>query len=256
MARTSDGTLRGEAKDISFGPFAGRIAFAINEAGISLDKAGSSGSVQHLLFPSSDKPDPDRYQFNAIKGGTYYGDYDVGPENAWTLKRILLAELVKRLARSIDKGEDSVLRLHPKVVALITAPSCIEIGSAEETSVKLKGFAERELVGGHWGRWTVGATAVIDLARGVPAQADLDILIPSMYGNNAGSALAVGIGGDEQPVPLASAGWHRASFANRFAADAITFKVPFPQSPKDRGESADPRKLGVFVSSIRIARRG
>jgi len=114
------------------------------------------------------------------------------------------------------------------------------------------GFSSVEPVG----TWTEGPTANIKLAGNLPANFDLT-LTAYAFAKNAEIGIDIIIGDQKRRIKLGSAMTSIVlpyTFKSDTAAgSSIRFEIPFPTSPSEvDNKSADFRKLGVFIQSLRI----
>lgn len=106
-----------------------------------------------------------------------------------------------------------------------------------------------------WGRWSDGNSApavVLSFIQPLPKGFTLQV-ISKGYGPNIGQQARVIVDNEEQRLNLGEQAAEEAlHFANHAGAKRIEIIPPYPQSPKDAGESADGRKLGIGLLSIKI----
>ena len=103
-----------------------------------------------------------------------------------------------------------------------------------------------------WGTWTVGPEARIDFVAPLPKRLVLR-LTGRAYGPNAGQAVMVGVGAQQQTVR-----WSDEStlselvFETDGSARTLRFTIPSPTSPASRGQGVDSRALGIALERLSI----
>lgn len=104
------------------------------------------------------------------------------------------------------------------------------------------------------GRWSDSKQVVIHFAQPLPRKFQL-VLNARAYGPNTEHPFKIRVG-DSQDAKEVRLGWERSSTRVAFDTDgqarSVTIEVPHPTSPAERGESADARKLGIFLSDLYI----
>jgi hypothetical protein len=93
----------------------------------------------------------------------------------------------------------------------------------------------------------------IRFAKPLPDAFDLHLRIGRAYGTNKGAPVTVRAGRQEQTLVVDSEPFDATlGFRGVGDADALVLWIPKPQSPAERGEGADPRRLGIGLISLRI----
>jgi hypothetical protein len=104
-----------------------------------------------------------------------------------------------------------------------------------------------------WGRWSDGPVVEIRFSKPLPDAFDLHLRIGRAFGTNKGAPVKVKAGSQEQTLVVDSEPFDATlRFRGVGDADALVFRVPNPQSPAERGEGIDERKLGIGLISLRI----
>jgi hypothetical protein len=110
----------------------------------------------------------------------------------------------------------------------------------------LSGFEAR-------GRWTEGPVTRFQFADPLPRRFSLELDIGDLYARDRSVPLKVIVGDQSKDLHLPEhGGTVRLDFAPSTPTDAIEIRIPNPVSPKSRGESADPRELGIRLKSLRV----
>jgi phosphoglycerol transferase len=114
----------------------------------------------------------------------------------------------------------------------------------------VKGVSGRE----DFGRWTEGPEAIIAFSQPLPTAFTLTVETVRAYGPNAGKRLRIKAGTWSGEADLTSAPQVlQFPVKSSAAPDSIQLLIPAPQSPKQAGENADSRMLGVALKRLSIA---
>lgn len=103
-----------------------------------------------------------------------------------------------------------------------------------------------------WGRWSEGARVVLHFNQPLPRHASV-VLKAQAYDVNTTLPFTMRVGGHSEQFRL---GWTPQEIGLRFTTDGATrslaIDVPQPVSPAERGNPADPRRLGIGIIDIEI----
>jgi phosphoglycerol transferase len=114
-------------------------------------------------------------------------------------------------------------------------------------------------IGAHepWGRWTVGARAVLQFKKRLPSTFQLKLQPAGAFGPNAGIPILVRVGSIQKEFTVSGPDeLILLDFEGVANADRIEFVIPKPISPKELGLGEDPRKLGLGLVSLEIGPKG
>lgn len=104
-----------------------------------------------------------------------------------------------------------------------------------------------------WGTWSVGEQVTIRFTKPLPHAFDLVVRIGSVFGDNRMFPIKVQAGDAEQLFTVDHEAYEkRLSFRNVGEATTLSFTIPRPASPLERGEGLDPRKLGIGLVSMQV----
>jgi phosphoglycerol transferase len=107
-------------------------------------------------------------------------------------------------------------------------------------------------VGGS-GRWSVQKDVTMEFVKPLPRQLTLTLTAWG-YGPNAGQEAVVQVGEERQTFKLgAEARQSTLQFRNGADISRLSIIAPRPVSPKELGQSGDPRTLGVFLINMDIS---
>jgi hypothetical protein len=139
---------------------------------------------------------------------------------------------------------------------MITAPAPEFAGSIDFTNPRLPDFvAGLDGISAHEprGRWTDAAVARVRLRQPLPRRFTLEIVVADVYEPNRGQPVTVRVGSEAKQFSARNTPQTiRLSFALSQPVDTIEFEIPRPTSPASRGESADPRKLGIRLQALGV----
>jgi phosphoglycerol transferase len=108
-----------------------------------------------------------------------------------------------------------------------------------------------------WGRWTVGARAVLQFKKTLPSTFQLTLQTKEAFGPNAGIPILVRVGSIQKEFTVAGPNeLILLDFEGVANADRIEFVIPKPTSPKELAMSEDLRKLGLGLVSLAIGPKG
>jgi hypothetical protein len=107
-----------------------------------------------------------------------------------------------------------------------------------------------------WATWSEGPEASIEFARPLPRSFDLAVRLGSAFGSNRTLPIRVRAGSVEKSF-LVDRDTFETTLEFRDVGDAakITFLIPRPESPRERGSGDDPRKLGIAFVSLAVMPR-
>ncbi len=107
-----------------------------------------------------------------------------------------------------------------------------------------------------WGTWSEGAVVEIRFARPLPRSFDLVLRLGTAFGGNRNLPIKVHAGEREQSFVVDREPYETTlNFRDIGEATTLSFAIPRPESPMERGEGNDPRKLGIgFVSLLVVPR--
>jgi phosphoglycerol transferase len=104
-----------------------------------------------------------------------------------------------------------------------------------------------------WGTWTEGRKVEFRFARPLPSSFDLTLKVGSAFGANKGAPIKVRAGTkeltfavDREPIEVTLA------FREVGKTSALSFEIPKPESPQERGMGEDPRKLGIAFVTMAV----
>lgn len=125
----------------------------------------------------------------------------------------------------------------------------VESSQSDRTDVFYRDFSDAE----PWGRWSVGSSPVVIFKKSIPERVKVVFELKG-FGPNINEPLSVAIGGIERTIIIPEEMQTFELTYDQVAAfnQKITFRVPKPISPAQLGTSADPRKLGIGLKSIRL----
>jgi hypothetical protein len=128
-------------------------------------------------------------------------------------------------------------------------PMDFTLGSFPSYISSVNGLSKAE----HWAAWSDGATVEFRFARPLPAAFDLHLRVGAAFGANKGAPIKVRAGErelaftvDHEPMDVT------LPFRDVRDAQTVSFHVPYPEAPKDRGTGDDPRKLGIASIAMRV----
>jgi len=108
-----------------------------------------------------------------------------------------------------------------------------------------------------WGRWTVGARAVLQFKKALPSTFQLKLQTIEAFGPNAGIPIVVRAGSIQREFTVTRPNeLILLDFEGVVNADRIEFVIPKPTSPKELCMSEDPRMLGLRLVSLAIEPKG
>ena len=188
--------------------------------------------------------------------GAVYLDRRAYADGGATIEAILVARLGEPIAVSWD-GDRAVYRISSsgqataaQMLASLSAGMDFRQRDFPVYVIGTEGLSGAEA----WGRWTDGPVARIRFAHMLPQKFALELGVWAAYAQNSGLPVKVRIGDTEREVTV-SATTVRLDFDLRGPTDTIEIKLPAPTSPASRGESADPRLLGIGLKTLRIIAR-
>jgi phosphoglycerol transferase len=121
------------------------------------------------------------------------------------------------------------------------------------TVASVSGFGDHE----PWGRWTVGARAVVQFKKTLPSTFQLKLQPAGAFGPNAGIPILVRVGSIQKEFTVSGPNeLILLDFEGVVNADRIEFVIPKPTSPKELGMNDDLRKLGLGLFTLRIEPKG
>jgi hypothetical protein len=104
-----------------------------------------------------------------------------------------------------------------------------------------------------WGRWSEGPLVELRFAKPLGDAFDLQLRIGDAYGANKGVPIVVQAGRQERTFVVDREAFEATiRFRDVGSADALLFRIPHPESPADRGEGNDDRKVGIGFISLYI----
>lgn len=108
-----------------------------------------------------------------------------------------------------------------------------------------------------WGTWSEGAMVVIRFSRPLPRSFDLVLRLGMAFGGNRNLPIKVHAGEREQSFVVDREPYETTlNFRDIGEAATLSFTIPRPESPVERGEGNDSRKLGIgFVSLLVVPRQ-
>jgi phosphoglycerol transferase len=107
------------------------------------------------------------------------------------------------------------------------------------------------------GRWTDGASAVVQFKKALPSTFQLKLQTFAAFGPNAGIPIVVRAGSVQKEFTVTKPNQlFLLDFEGVANADRIEFVIPKPTSPKDLAMSEDARKLGLGLVSLAIGPKG
>ncbi|HUF80599.1 MAG TPA: hypothetical protein VMN03_05630 [Burkholderiales bacterium] len=107
-----------------------------------------------------------------------------------------------------------------------------------------------------WATWSQGPTVEVRFEDELPESFDLTVRVAAAFGANKNKEVRVRAGAAERRFVVDSEPFETTlTFREVGDATAITFTIPEPQSPKEIGLSADPRKLGLAFVWMRVTPR-
>jgi phosphoglycerol transferase len=189
--------------------------------------------------------------------GAVYIDRRAYPDRGQAIEAELVARMGEPVAVSGD-GDRLIYRLVPfrqGVVAATPAVPCLSEGidfTRRELPAHVSstdGLAQAE----PWGRWTEGGVATIRLVNPLPEKFTLELVARTAYGPNAGLPFRARIADQERAFVVSrESEVIRLEFDLRRPANTIEIWVPQPTSPSSLGRSADARRLGLGLESLRV----
>ena len=104
-----------------------------------------------------------------------------------------------------------------------------------------------------WGRWTDGATAVLQFKKRLPSAFQLKLETTGAFGPNVGLPIQLKVGSVQREFKLK--GTKEVvlfDFEGVAGTDRVEFLIPKPTSPKELAMSDDSRKLGIGLVLLTI----
>ncbi len=152
------------------------------------------------------------------------------------------------------------------IVTLMTAGLLYGCGDSKDTRMvdfRVKDYpadvASVSGVSGHepQGRWTDGASAVVEFRKALPATFQLKVQTFGAFGPNAGAPIVVKAGSVQKEFTVTKPNeLFVLDFEGVANADRIEFVIPKPTSGKELGVSEETRKLGIGLVSLTIGPKG
>lgn len=103
------------------------------------------------------------------------------------------------------------------------------------------------------GRWTEGKNVVFTFTQNLPTAFTLELDIVGPYSSNAGKVMQIQAGDWKgEFVVEAKPSTNKFLVKTSAPTDSIAFTIPEPKSPKELGQSDDPRQLGVMFKRLSI----
>ena len=164
----------------------------------------------------------------------------------------ILRRFYNSRAHKIASRIGSIRRLIPgnknKSIDRIKLPVVMDFSEEYPASLFLKGFSDRE----EWGRWSNSKTAIVEFGGLLPSEFKL-MLVAKAFGPNVGRPVEIRSGEISKEIALSGdTKNYSVKFTNVNQAQALTFLVPNPTSPKELGYSSDSRTLGIGIVTLSI----
>lgn len=132
----------------------------------------------------------------------------------------------------------------------LVTPQLIDFRDSTATLASVQGLSGIEA----FGRWSDADEVVLHTVEPLPPMATLS-LTAAAYGPNVGKPFIATLGNEQQSFTLTDvAQTVRLQFHNPAGIDVLRITVPAATSPRALGRSSDDRRLGVALSSLKIAR--
>ena len=153
-----------------------------------------------------------------------------------------------KIASRIDSIRRSILGNKINSPNRIKLPMVMDFSEEYPASLFIKGFSNKE----KWGRWSNSKTAIVEFGGLLPSEFEL-MLAARAFGPNVGRPVEIRIGEVSKEIALSGdTKDYSVKFTNVNHAQALTFLVPNPTSPKELGYSSDSRTLGIGIVTLSI----
>ena len=142
---------------------------------------------------------------------------------------------------------------------LIILGGCSDTNKSLSLDMKSKELAGVEInnlsVAEEWGRWTDGSPTVFKFTKGLPDHFKLILTVGGAFGPNQGKTFTAEIGNQSQNFIPSNTSVVPNVVELEFdhvSSDVLSISSPSPTSPKELGQSADSRKLGLSIIKLEI----
>jgi hypothetical protein len=137
----------------------------------------------------------------------------------------------------------------PETVEMLPLPFCdwFQMDRKGEM-LGLEGFGQPE----GWGVWTAAPLAHVRLPVALRGQVTVELDIGMVYPASLGKTVRVGMGGTQAEFVAGAPGIQRLLLdLGDEPSNTIDIAIPVTETPASRGESSDPRLLGIGLTRLR-----